>query len=298
MLFYNEVSMNKTRGLLSLVALLTIIGQVFVFNSHLANGWKFLLHVSDGILLLSALTMLLFSFFRVGITASGEICYNPDNWYWKTMKGFSDFLYSPYSSPFYQGKVSLCKAFWLTVIAGFMVTIFLMFAVGFIVLLWHIYWKFGLLKIIFTGLGIVAFTGVIIGTIVGTVFISKKIEVQYCQIVDDKPRLRNAMEIIRSILLNFVLFGLIFFMIVVMPIIVIMEEAKVSLYIAIIYYAVGIVGLALTIGGACLLIWSIFSYLPKVMRGSMLGQFLSAKKKQFCPTLVACSVKKNESSFS
>lgn len=285
-LLSNEVGMNKTRGLLLLVTLLTLAGQILILHSHLHNNLQFTLHVADGILLLSALTMLLFSFFRVGVTACGDLCYNPDNWYWKTMKEFSDSLYAPYSSPFDRGEVSLCKAFWLTVFAVFMVIVLSALAVSLFILLWDVYWKFGLLKIILFAFGIVAFIGVIIGI----VFASEKVKVQYDQIVDDKPRLRNAMETIGNILGVLLFIDLIFFIVVVVPVIIIMEKAKVSLYVAVIYYLIGVFGLTLTIGGAWLLIWGTFWYLPRVMRGSVLEQFLSAKKKQFCPTLVACKL--------
>ncbi len=106
----------RTRLLLLFVVLLTIAGQVFLLKSGLGIVLKFVIHVADGILLASALTMLFFSFFRVGITANGELCYNPNNPYWGVMGWYCENILDYLDNPF-QEEVSLCKAFWITVLA-------------------------------------------------------------------------------------------------------------------------------------------------------------------------------------
>ncbi len=280
--------MNKTRGLLSLVALLTIAVQVFILHSHLSNVWRFTLHVADGIPLFSALTMLLFSFFRVGVMADGELCYNPDNWYWKTMAWFYDPLYFPLSSPFERGKVSLCKAFWLTVFAILIIIGLSVLAFVLVSLIWDAYLKFGLLKMILTVVLIATGVAALLGACYGLSVGEDKIKNKYYQAVADRPRLRNAAETTGDILMPIIAIGVLFSLTVVMPILVIMDIAKVPLYTAIVYYLVGVAGLALTVGGAAFLIWLIFKYLPRIIGNTVLGQFLAAKKKRFCPTLTRC----------
>ncbi|MBI2062535.1 MAG: hypothetical protein HYT64_02500 [Candidatus Yanofskybacteria bacterium] len=290
--------MNKTRGLLSFVALLTIIGQVFVLHSHLPNDWKFFLHVADGILLLSALTMLLFSFFRVGVTTDGELCYNPDNWYWKTMAWFYDKLSDPYSSSFSQGKVSLCKSFWMTAGVIFVVTGLLVLVGLLTVSLWDAYWKYGLLKMFYAALGFVVLAAAVIGVICGLVVGAEKISNKIDDATHNKHRLRNAMATTKTVAEPLFLFGFFSLFLVIFPIMIIAVKFKVSFFTAIVYYLVGVTGLVLTIGGAVLLIWFVFKYLPGIIGNTVLGQFLSAKKKQFCPTLTRCCASDRKDSFS
>ncbi len=279
--------MNKMRGLLLFVALLTITGQIIILNTHLHSVWRFVLHVGDGILLISALIMLMFSFFRVGITASGELCYNPDNWYWKTIAWFYDVL-DVSTNPFGRGKVSLCTAFWLTVLAISMVVASLGGTVLISNTLWELYLKFGLLKIILVTLGTIAVLALFVGGLYGTITATDKISHKFYQVVTDKPRLRNAVEAIGNVLQILFLIGILFLFLVILPIMAIMDSFKVSLHTAIIYYLIGVAGLSLTIGGVILLIWFLFKYLPRIASNTVLGQFLLAKKKDFCPTLTRC----------
>src|SRR6267154_4062910 len=65
-----------------------------------------LLQSLDGILLLAAIVIFVFSFVRIK-RDGGELCYDPNNFYWKLMK-------EAYGNT-WGDRVSLCKSYWLTV---------------------------------------------------------------------------------------------------------------------------------------------------------------------------------------
>ncbi len=278
----------KTRALLALVAILTIAGQVLVLQSGLGIVWKFILHVADGILMTSALTMLFFSFFRVGTTANGELCYNSSNHYWRIMFWYCNDVLVLLSDPF-QKEVSLCKAFWLTVLALISFLFFPALTTVLLFVVWHLYLKLGLLKLL---LFVASIAGVV-GFLIYTEDVPYKSMAWIDSFLHDKPRAEKVFNKLFGILMMATVVAGLVGLLVVLPIVVIMN-ADVDLYHAVIYYLVGVAGIVLVSFGTKGLIWLFFKYLPSVLGDTIFGQFLIAKKKQFCPTLVACPVKNSQ----
>ncbi len=104
--------MAKTRVLLGIVIVLSALS--FIISMHYVTTQNSVIgYVAWATLMLSPLTlisglfMLIFSFFRVHQTPDGRLAYNPNNFYWKCLSKF-------YSSG-WKDNISLCEAFWKTV---------------------------------------------------------------------------------------------------------------------------------------------------------------------------------------
>ncbi len=120
---------------------------------------------------------------------------------------------------------------------------------------------------------------------------------RFSEAIADKPRIENAVDNVVEFLVPVIVVLILVGLLVVVPILMIMDTANIGLYQVIIYYLIGVSGIALTVGGAWGLIWLFFKYLPSALGDTVFGQFLVAKKKQFCPTLVACPIGKQRLSL-
>lgn len=98
--------MIRMRVILLMVALAFVYGQYWIFTTPMGIFLQISFHALDAAFLLAAAGILFFSFFQIDITPQGELCYNPNNFWWKAMSEFWDGVW--------KDKNSLCKAYWLT----------------------------------------------------------------------------------------------------------------------------------------------------------------------------------------
>jgi len=101
----------KTRVLLGLIIGGVGLLNFLVYESGLKIDYAMCFYFFTPFLALAALVMLIFSLFRVHTTPEGGLAYDPSNPYWRLMRYcWNDIFWK-------ECNVSLCKAFWLTVMS-------------------------------------------------------------------------------------------------------------------------------------------------------------------------------------
>lgn len=221
------------------------------------------LQALDGVLLLAALTIFIFSFVRIS-RVGNDLCYDPGNPYWKLMKG----LYGDS----WKDSMSLCKSYWMTVwmifLPAVLVTLLSLFAIFAIPAMLHDLagrtWQEIFMWIgIFTGTAIVG---------VGLVFLIGWMA----------EKLKWFKHMVSALLIA----GMVVSTIAI-QIYSIHQERKIAIASAAWIYsgwAGSIVGCA---GLAIFLIWAAFKFLPS-LANSWIGRIFAAFKEKMCPVLIAC----------
>ena len=256
---------------LILAAIVTSLGYFqYTILQHGFSGPVIVLDICAGILLLSAASILLFSFFRVDVMPDGRLCYNPDNPYWKLMG-----LVYPES---FKSAVSLCRAYWATVGLLALVAGLLIFASAAIFIISMIFYA------AYTDLNKFAIVLGFMALIVLCVFIIGGLIELLGWIEEKKPWFENVNSALRIIVL--------FAFVVALPIFLISLEYTISYGAAALIYLkwVGI-GISV-IAGTILLIWAAFRYLP-ALKNTWAGYVLQLAKKELCPQLAACPIDAN-----
>jgi len=266
--------MVKTRVILFLVGLGLAFGQYALVQSSPNEVLAVVLHVLGSILLLAAMGIFTLSFIEVGVSPQGELCFNPNNPFWKLMK----FVYEGV----WKDRNSLCKSYWLFAF----ILLFGAFILGVIgVVLYGIVTELipntvtviqeegilAVVKPVAIGIGvIVAFFGIIV------LFVNLALKHLW---------LKRLLQVLGWIILVTVLFLAFVFG----PIHSIQDNQDVTTSEAIPIYLKW-VGITLgSIAAAVLLIWAAFKYLP-MLRNTWLGQIILAIKRNLCPSLVACPI--------
>ena len=238
------------------------------------ESWGPLLHIVLDILLLATASILIFSFFRVDVMPDGQLCYNPNNPYWKLMKYF-------YSQSF-KSRISLCKAYWATVglltLGAVILLIFgaLLTIVG--TLSYTVYdAAYNLNKDSAVGLGL-------LGIMILCIFIIGGV----CKLLGWFEEKLPWFEYVNVALRIIILFAVG----VALPIYAIHAYYVISYGAAALVY-LKLVGLGtVTIAGVVFLIWAAFKYFP-IFKNTWVGYILRLAKKELCPQLIACPVTTN-----
>lgn len=262
--------MLKTRLLLAVVVLVSLVlaasGALMMFGAveppfdlnGIMPGVPIVLAMIVSVFALPAsIIMFVFSFFRVHETEDSRLAYDPDNFYWKIMSG-------SFGENWDEG-ISLCKAFWLTVVGLLIVgcLTFLVLGAIFIVGLFVYLSLTGQLDVRQPEPKMLAFLIGLTGTITALLILSSAFS-------NPKGKKRQ--------ILKYLSFSILIFSLVALPIYVagFMEYIK----------GVGIlVGASIGAGGAFYLLSQAFS---KIASGdNLLTRFFKALKEGFCPKLVA-----------
>ncbi|PIR69368.1 MAG: hypothetical protein COU47_03290 [Candidatus Niyogibacteria bacterium CG10_big_fil_rev_8_21_14_0_10_46_36] len=227
-------------------------GALFVFG---LLGIMTLLFVSAFIIFVS-------SFMQVGMLPNGQLCYNPNNWYWRVMdsiwgNGWGD-------------TVSLCKAYWRTVetiILGMLVAVIAAFLIGVVPAIVYAFIKDARSSLMVTG-GVIGALSFIIGMIW----------------LDNKY---SWFGYVWKTVVALILFGLL----VVFPSMEIMQERGILFWPALLVYLkyagliVGSVVAAIAVIVGCV---AGAIYATPALRNSVVWQGYSFVKEETCPILVSC----------
>lgn len=255
--------------LLALVAFLGY-GQYWLLESNFKNqALPIILHIVGTILWIAAASILFFSFLRVGTTSDGQLCFNPNNPYWKLMRKFWGDAWGD--------RISLCKSYWLTV--AFVAASSYISAMAGVML-------YGLTKLAFeiakapAKFGKEARASVpALGWFV-VIAVLLVLVVLFCIWATKKL---PALKYLWYGILGVFVAG----MLVAFPIFLIVDYQRITVSAASLIYlkwagiVVGVMALA------ALVIVAAFKYLPAI-RNTWLGQLLKAAEGELCPILVAC----------
>ena len=254
--------MLRTRAILLALSAALSYGQYVLLESNLNEGLRYVLHGAGVILSLAAISILLFSFVRIGRTADGQPCFDPLNPYWKLMREFFGETWGD--------RIRLCKSYWLTVM-------FISLCVAVLAIVAAVVLGSG-----WTILQAVKVPGkvpLVLGIVVGIVVASMGLVAFGTWLTEKFPKIKYLWGTLGVALAVAFL--------VIMPIGTIRNNRDVSVATASSIYMVWLVGIVAAIGAVVFLIWAVFKYLP-VLKNTWLGQLFGAIIGQFCPTLVAC----------
>lgn len=231
-----------------------------------------LLHLALDILMISAACIFLFSFFKVDITPDGRVCYKPNNPYWKIMVYLKIF----------DSSVSLCRAYWITVgLVTVMAIILAMCAVLLAIISGLSYTAYdAAFNQNMNSAAALGYFGLIIALTSALVYLTK-----FLGWLEEKM---SWFEYVNTALIIIVLCAVT----VALPIFTIAVKDEIGYGEAALVYCKWIGISALGVGGAILLIWGAFKYLP-VLKNTWMGYIFRSIKKEFCPQLVACPIGDN-----
>lgn len=234
--------------------------------------WGMFLHIAIDVLLLTTVCILIFSLFKVDETPDGRICYNPDNPYWRIM-GYFDF---------FDSEVSLCRAYWTT--AGLVTaTAFVMAALSTFLLMVG-----GFSYIAYdatfnrdqNSAAVLGYLGMAIILIIAITYLCK-----FFGWLEEKL---PWFEYVNITLKIFVFCAIT----MALPIFFIAINYNISYGAAVLIYLKWLGVIALGTGGAVLLTWTAFKYLP-ILNNTWVSYIFRSAKRELCPQLVACPIGNN-----
>lgn len=262
--------MIKARIILGILAAAIVGLQFPLANLNLPDKWNYATEGASVVLFVAAVSIIIFSFFRVHETLTGDLCFDGSNPLWKLMLFFESTEERPLKS------MSLCGTYWLTVLAivlaSFVIALVSFFAAVVIPDLWHAFMEdpktalktIGIIVVCLIALAVITFA---IATL--------------CQ---KYPRFGKVFAI--TALAGVI--GFVLFVATVLPVMDIQTKRHISTPAAIeiyLHYAAYTVS-ALAI--AILLIFAAFKYVP-ILKNTWLGRIFGMLKKNFCPQLMACN---------
>ena len=277
--------MVKARIELSVIVAAALICQfLFWRDGEIALHWRIIGSALTGIPGLTALVVLIFSFFRVYDVPGVGLCYDPENFFWKTMKEW-------YGEK-WRGRMSLCKTFWMT--AG--VITLAVFLSGMTCLLG--YWLgYNIYVSIIDGqitaelLGAIIAVGVLAVSITGLLAIGHGFVLFYRHLILRlipkiyHERLRQILSFIGN-LLRIILLGVIAVGALALPLIAIHDKCSLaagSWATSLIIYGLGLAAVLVCV----LAVYLAFKHSDRLAT-TWLGQLARTGKKHLCPDLIAC----------
>jgi len=249
--------MTKMRLLVTAFLGAFIGGNYVLLGRDWPNWVTIPLHVLLSIGILTECAILFFSCFRVKPMGNGELCYDPENLWWKMMRSFWKGQWPD--------KIKICKSNWLTYtfISFFLLCIALVVAmIAVVVMLFYSLYVDPWITL--ACMGVILAVGLIC---------------RFCEYLSDRSEIVDRVFSVLGIGL-FVCFVL--FAAVIMPILGLHVEFHLSIleavgrYLIVIGFIAGVVGL----------VYAVFRFkFFKGLKNTWFGQYVD---KNLCPELVAC----------